>query len=106
MLFDLIRSVDKDKAIAHMFTNGYCLTKENARKLKESGLDCIHISIDSTNPEMHDDIRGLEGLFQKAIEGVKNCIEAGLLTGISVIATPEAIKNGEIKRCSSLFLWL
>ena len=97
-IFELIKSVDKDKAIAQMFTNGYCLNKETAKKLKESGLNSIHISIDGTTSSKHDSIRELEGLFQRAIEGAKNCVDAGILTGISAIATPEGIKNGEIQR--------
>lgn len=97
-IFELIQSVDKEKAIAQMFSNGYALDKKTAIKLKKSGLDCIHISIDSIDPSAHDKIRGVEGLFQKAVKGIKNCLDAGILVGISMIATPEAIKRGEIKR--------
>ncbi len=59
-------------------TNGILITSEIAQKLKSSGAAAMGISLDSIHPEKHDEFRGLPGTFQKTIEGIKNCREAGL----------------------------
>ena len=39
----------------------------------EAGVACINLSIDSPNPEKHNKLRGLDGLFEKAIKQIKEC---------------------------------
>lgn len=95
-VFDLIRWVDKNEAVALMFCNGLLLTKENAQKLADAGLWCIHASIDSPDPAAHDEMRRVPGCFDRAIEGLARCKDAGILTGISTYATPERLHNGQV----------
>ncbi len=95
-IFELIEWVDKNEAVALMFTNGMMLTEENVQKLVQAGLWCVHVSIDSPDPHAHDEMRQLPGAFEKAIEGLKRCKEAGLLAGISTYATPERLRNGQV----------
>jgi len=87
-IYDIIRHVD-DRAVTVMFTNGLLLTKEVARKLKQAGLRCLQVSIDSPYQEEHDEIRCIPGIFEKAVEGIKYAVEEGLITGIYYVARPE-----------------
>jgi putative heme d1 biosynthesis radical SAM protein NirJ2 len=59
-------------------TNGTLLNRETVKKLKESGAAAMGISLDSTDAEKHDRFRGVPGGFDKTMEGMKNCREAGL----------------------------
>ncbi|HHW06963.1 MAG TPA: putative heme d1 biosynthesis radical SAM protein NirJ2 [Clostridia bacterium] len=59
-------------------TNGTLITPEAARKLKEAGLMGAGISLDSLNEEKHDELRRYRGAYREAIQGMKNCREAGL----------------------------
>lgn len=68
-IFELIRYVDKDKAIVSIFTNGQLLTEENVKRLADSGLHCLYLSIDSIDPETHNSLRGVKHLFQAGVEG-------------------------------------
>lgn len=95
-IFELIEWVDKDEAVALMFCNGLLLNDENVRRLADAGLWAIHISIDSPDPEAHDEMRRVPGCFDKAIEGLKRCKDAGMLAGISTYATPERLRNGQV----------
>lgn len=52
-----------------IITNGFLL-KNYYKKLIDAGLDHITISLDSCKPEIHDDIRGIKGLFNKIIETI------------------------------------
>lgn len=87
-IYDIIGYVD-DRAITVMFTNGLYLNKEVAMKLKEAGLYSLQVSIDSPYQEDHDKIRGIPGIFEKAITGAKAAVEAGLLVSLYYVARPE-----------------
>jgi len=96
-LYELLSYVDKNKAITSIFTNGLLLDKKTARRLKEAGLDNLYLSIDSPIPEEHNRLRGVKGLFDKAIEGALFAKEEGILIGLSTYATRERIDNGELE---------
>lgn len=101
-IFELIEWVDKDEAVALMFSNGLMLDEHNVRKLASAGLSAIHISIDSPNAQPHDEMRRVPGCFENAISGLKRCKDAGLMAGISTYATPERLKSGEIEQMIEL----
>ena len=96
-LAELIEFVDKDKSVVSIFTNGWFL-KDKAKELKKAGVMMINVSIDSTDPNIHDKFRKLPGIFQKAVEGIKECQKNGLLTGISTTLTQEDLLNGNFEK--------
>jgi MoaA/NifB/PqqE/SkfB family radical SAM enzyme len=53
-------------------TNGTLITRERARRLIESGLRGVNVSIDSPVSAVHDEIRGVPGAFAESLEGLKN----------------------------------
>lgn len=94
---ELVEYINKNKAVSSIFTNGWFL-KEFAKPLKDAGLMQVNVSIDSIKPEVHDGFRGREGLFKKAIEGIKECQKVGLLTCISTTVTQESLTNGDFEK--------
>jgi len=101
-LFELISHVDKKKTMPIMFTNGLLLTDENVDKLVEAGLYSIFVSIDSPNPEEHDKLRGMPGLFEKAIHGIQRLKSKGVMVGLSSYATRSNTEKGMYKRMHEL----
>lgn len=95
-IYELIEYVNKDEAVALMFCNGLLLTEENVQKLANAGLWCIHVSIDSPNPQAHDEMRRVPGSYQNAVDGLKRCKDAGILAGISTYATPDRLRSGQV----------
>jgi len=90
-IFDLMKYItDKQMRVA-MATNGISITKHVAQMLKESGAGYIQISIDGLE-ELHDDIRG-KGNFQKALEGIKNCLDIGLYVSMDVVITKRNVNQ-------------
>ncbi|MFZ5595599.1 MAG: putative heme d1 biosynthesis radical SAM protein NirJ2 [Bacillota bacterium] len=59
-------------------TNGTLIDGVVAERLKNSGAAAMGISLDSVDPEKHDTFRGQTGAWQKAVDGMKACREAGL----------------------------
>ncbi len=62
-------------------TNGTLITREKARDFKEIGLSYVGISLDGLK-EVNDRFRGVEGAFDQALEGIRNCREAGIKVGL------------------------
>ncbi len=64
-------------------SNGYILTEKIANKLRDHGVGLIFISLDSTNPEVNDFIRGREGAFERQKRAIEACQKAGIIVIIS-----------------------
>ncbi|OHD05356.1 MAG: hypothetical protein A2086_10280 [Spirochaetes bacterium GWD1_27_9] len=94
-IFEIIQSVDKEFSQVIMFTNGYYL-KEKAKDLRKAGLTTAIVSIDSYNPTKHNQIKGKEELFEKAILGIKEAKKQGLLVGMSSVVHKPDFENGNL----------
>jgi radical SAM protein with 4Fe4S-binding SPASM domain len=68
-------------------TNGTMLTPENVKRLKESGVKYIEVSVDSPDPEEHNKFRGVDGAWQRAIQGIQNSVAGGVRTGLATCVT-------------------
>lgn len=59
-------------------TNGTLITSDTARRLKETGVMGMGISLDSLDSSKHDRLRKFPGAWEGAVQGMANCREAGL----------------------------
>jgi 12,18-didecarboxysiroheme deacetylase len=73
-------AVDKGMR-AVISTNGTLIKPKMARNLKRIGLSYVGISLDGMQ-EINDRFRGIKGAFQSALEGIKNCQDAGMKVGL------------------------
>ena len=94
-LADMVRHVDKSRAIATSFSSGYGLTPEKAKELKAAGLYAVRISIDSPRQEEHERVRGRAGSYDDAMKGIDNALAAGILTDMFVVVSPDNIDELE-----------
>lgn len=62
-------------------TNGTMITKETAKKIKETGFSYVGISLDGLE-ETNDKFRKQTGAFQKTLQGFRNCIFSGVRAGL------------------------
>jgi 12,18-didecarboxysiroheme deacetylase len=62
-------------------TNGTLITPEKAKVLKDIGLSYVGVSLDGM-AEIHDKFRGVNGAFQKAMEGIRHCQDVGIKVGL------------------------
>ena len=95
---ELIHDVGEDKANVMIFTNGLGLTEKKVKQLADAGLNTLNISIDHVKPAIHNDLRGVPSLYERALEGAARAREAGILTGISTYATGEKIEDGSLEQ--------
>lgn len=62
-------------------TNGTLISVRTAKTLKEVGLSYVGISLDGME-EINDRFRGVGGAFSQAMEGIRNCMNAGIKVGL------------------------
>src|SRR5262245_24767571 len=67
---DLIGHARKNGLSTALSSNGLTLDEKKARSLVDAGLKVLSISIDGPDPELNDDIRGVDGYFEKAVAGI------------------------------------
>jgi MoaA/NifB/PqqE/SkfB family radical SAM enzyme len=69
-LGDLVRFIKEQAGMSILlFNTGWHLKKRIDEVLPH--IDMMIVSLDSAKPERHDEIRGLPGLFDRAVEGVR-----------------------------------
>jgi radical SAM protein with 4Fe4S-binding SPASM domain len=64
-----------------LFSGGTLISAKLARTLKRIGLSYVGISLDGMK-EINDRFRGVSGAFQSAMDGIKNCQDAGIKVGL------------------------
>jgi radical SAM protein with 4Fe4S-binding SPASM domain len=77
---DLFKIIRKIKDLGHyveIITNGVLLDIDYVYALKVSCTDIVQVSLDGSNKEIHDYIRG-KGNFEKTINGIKNLLKANI----------------------------
>jgi AdoMet-dependent heme synthase len=83
-IFQLARyGTDRGLRVA-LATNGTLVTKEIARKIVDSGVQRVSISLDGSTAEIHDTFRGIPGAFDAAIYGFRNLKELGMSVQINM----------------------
>lgn len=83
--FEIVAYAKKRIPYISIASNGTLITKDNAKRIKDAKVDYVEISIDGATPGLHDAFRGIPGAFERAIQGVKNCNEAGIDTCIATV---------------------
>lgn len=84
-LLDILEYTQQNKVITKLLTNGTLITKEKARQIKSRGVNRVQISIDG-DKERHNFVRQKKYAFDKAMEGISNCRDAGIGVTISFTA--------------------
>ncbi|MFC1840821.1 12,18-didecarboxysiroheme deacetylase [Thermodesulfobacteriota bacterium] len=80
-LADLADYAVKKGMRAVISTNGTLITKEKADDLKKIGLSYVGVSLDGME-EVNDHFRKKKGAFKAAMDGIRNCLDAGLKVGL------------------------
>ena len=71
-VFDIISFISRlDKAWIHMSSNGYLIDNHSAKKIIDSGLSSIGISLDAVNSNIHDYLKNKQGAHGRAIEAIR-----------------------------------
>lgn len=70
-IFEIIKYSSK-KLRTLLATEGTMITSDIAKKIKESGIVKVSISLDGSNSTIHDNFRGRIGAFELTMKGIEN----------------------------------
>ena len=76
-----------------MAPNGTLITAENAKRMKDVGIQRCSISIDGPDSATHDDFRGQKGAFEGALRGIGHLKDAGLEFQVNTTVTKSNLHN-------------
>ena len=92
---ELLGILRDEKVRFNVETNGVLCTPALAGDLARSGIFHISVSLDGADAETHEWVRGVEGCFDAAVQGIRNLVSAGLRP--QVIMTLMRRNAGEIE---------
>lgn len=69
-IYEILSSANRYGYVTQLHTNGW-LVKNNIPRIFEAGLNYLWLSFDSSNSELHDEIRGVPGSYHRVLDGAK-----------------------------------
>jgi MoaA/NifB/PqqE/SkfB family radical SAM enzyme len=93
-IVSLIAHAHRRGLMTRISTNGYLLTRDRVAELRRAGLNQCGIAIDDADEKAHDRMRGLPGLFTRAVEGFRFLHEYGIESRLMTFACHRNIPKG------------
>ena len=94
-LFDIMDILHDDGTSFVVITNALLLTKKFVRRFAKYRYFWFQISIDGSTAELHDEFRGVEGSFDRAVNGALEISDAGIPLVIAHTVTPKNLPHVE-----------
>jgi radical SAM protein with 4Fe4S-binding SPASM domain len=85
--FEVAAKVKQEGMYLAVATNGTLISSDVAKRLKRVGIDYVEISLDFADAASHDEFRGVEGAFERTLQGIRNCVAEGIYTCIATTVT-------------------
>ena len=86
-LSKLIERIRTHDIAVSIDSNGVLMNQAVVESLKRAGVASVELSLDSINPGAHDRFRGLDGAFEKTLNALDLCSEAGIFTTVATTTT-------------------
>jgi len=83
----LIERIRMHRMAVSIDSNGVLMDRGIVNHLKALGVSSVELSLDSVHAKSHDQFRGLDGAFQKTLDAVELCSQAGIFTTVATTAT-------------------
>lgn len=93
-LFELIAYAGQLGLRTVISTNGTLISRDVAKEIKKQGVSYVGISLDGIG-KINDMFRGAEGAFDRAVEGIRNCRNAGVRVGLRLTLTKRNVQDLE-----------
>jgi radical SAM protein with 4Fe4S-binding SPASM domain len=90
-LFHLIDRARQHGLVTALATNGTMIDEEQARRIRESGIARVSVSLDGATAEVHDKMRQIPGAFERALAGIRRLHEQQVPFQINVTLTKQNV---------------
>lgn len=99
----IVRAIDPKKFFIICDTNGWFLSEQKIRHLKNIGVDRIHLSIDSLDAEEHDNFRNKKGSHARAMQAIDTALHIGMGIIALTVVTKQRLHSEEFLRYLDYF---
>lgn len=89
-IFEIIDYIRSRGIRVSLSTNGSLIDEAAAQKIKDLGVSYVGISLDGLGAT-NDCLRGVNGAFEKAVTGIRNCLGVGQKVGLRMTVYKENI---------------
>ena len=83
-IFEIIRYGTRRGLRMVMGTSGLLIDRSMADRLEEVGVRAVAVSLDSADPNVHDTFRGIPGVWNRAVQAIRHCREAGIRVQVNM----------------------
>lgn len=101
-LEQIIAAID-ERSMPLLFTTGFKLTPERVQRLKQAGLGIPVISLDHHTAEVHDQGRGVKGMFDYALKAIAMFQDAGFYVAVSFVPSRALVADQQDFRATLEF---
>lgn len=96
-LFQILEAAARPEATVLMVTNGSLLAERVDRHAPDGGFGCVsrlYVSLDGPNADLHDRLRGQNGIFDSAMQGLAALRATGFgRIGVNMLAQPGNVET-------------
>jgi radical SAM protein with 4Fe4S-binding SPASM domain len=93
-IFELLKFANELGLRTVLSTNGTLITADITKQIKQHRVSYVGISLDGIG-EINDKFRGVSGAFDKAVEGIRNCQNENIRTGLRLTLTKQNVQDLE-----------
>jgi MoaA/NifB/PqqE/SkfB family radical SAM enzyme len=111
-LLDVVRFATDRGFKTNIATNAYLIDEDMAKRIFDSGLTTLNISLDSSRESTHDYMRGITGVYKNAVNAIgylhKYCpsLKKGICCGIYDYNIDEIVELAEFVQKDKRLEWL
>jgi radical SAM protein with 4Fe4S-binding SPASM domain len=104
-VFEILEFIGERGLEAEMFTNGYNVTAENARRLFELGVN-VALKMNSFDKKLQDELTGVPGSYEIIQSALANLTSSGYPSERPFLAVSTIICKQNISEMTRLWQWL
>lgn len=90
-LWPVLEAARRNRVHVTLATNGTLITPAVASRLAEAGVRYVEVSVDSASPAEHDGFRAQAGAWERATQGIRNVVGAGMDAGLATCLTHRTV---------------
>ncbi|MDP3041947.1 MAG: radical SAM protein [Candidatus Omnitrophota bacterium] len=83
-VLDLVRFSVEKGFLTNIASNGWLINEDMAKRIGDSGLNEINLSLDSLNEDTHDYLRGVKGVYRRVMRSIKYLSKYASDTNIAI----------------------
>ncbi len=91
-IWSIIQQFRKRGKSVQLISNGTLITERIARKIKDSNVNSVQISLDGLK-ETHNFQRGVDGCFEKSMSAIKHLVKEGIPVTVNTIVSQRNIEE-------------